>query len=148
MDLPLFEYLSISSQKYLGKGIETQFTGPNEFLIHKDDPLDDIWYISSGSMEVMDGDMVVAILGKIFIFCTYNNLYNVSGQGDLVGSDLEHQVNNPNHTISARSGYDVKALTYCELKSIKIEILAEVCYQNIFTNRVDDNNVIGHNKVP
>ena len=51
---------------------------------------------------------------------------DVPGQGDLVGSDLEHQVNNPHYTISARSGYDVKALTYCELKSIKIESLAEV----------------------
>ena len=148
MDLPLFEYLPISSQKYLGKGIETQFTGPNEFLIHKDDPLDDIWYISSGSMEVMDGDMVVAILGEIFIIFTNINLFDVTGQGDLVGSDLEHQVNNPNHTISARSGYDVKALTYCELKSIKIEILAEVDKQNIFANVVDDNNVIGYNEVP
>ena len=79
----------------------------------------------------MDGDMVVAILGEIFIIFTDINLFDVTGQGDLVGSDLEHQVNNPNHTISARSGYDVKALTYCELKSIKIEILAEVDKQNM-----------------
>jgi hypothetical protein len=51
---------------------------------------------------------------------------NPTGRGDLVGSDLEHQLNNPHHSISVRSGYDVKALTYCELKSIKIESLTEV----------------------
>ena len=51
---------------------------------------------------------------------------NPTGRGDLVGSDLEHQLNNPHHSISVRSGYDVKALTYCELKSIEIESLTEV----------------------
>ena len=65
LDLPLFEGLPKNLLKYLGKGIETQFVGPNEFLITKDDPLHEVWYISSGSMEVMDGDMVVAILGQI-----------------------------------------------------------------------------------
>ena len=65
LDLPLFEGLPKNLLKYLGKGIETQFAGPNEFLITKDDPLHEVWYISSGSMEVMDGDMVVAILGQI-----------------------------------------------------------------------------------
>ena len=51
---------------------------------------------------------------------------NPTGRGDLVGSDLEHQLNNPHHSISVRCGYDVKALTYCELKSVQIESLSEV----------------------
>lgn len=62
--MPLFVGLPKNSLKHIGKTIETQFAGPNEFLIHKDDPLNEIWYISSGSMEVVDGDMVVAILGS------------------------------------------------------------------------------------
>ena len=73
LDLSLFEGLTKNSLKYLGKGIENQFAGPNEYLIHKDDPLDTIWYISSGSMEVMDGDMVVAILGK-YGYVFYRNI--------------------------------------------------------------------------
>ena len=73
LDLPVFEGLSKNSLKYLGKGIEAQFAGPNEYLINKDDPLDAIWYISSGSMEVMDGDMVVAILGLIAFRLDDNN---------------------------------------------------------------------------
>ena len=59
----MFEGLPKNLLKYLGKGIETQFVGPNEFLITKDYPLHEVWYISSGSMEVVDEDMVVAILG-------------------------------------------------------------------------------------
>ena len=47
---------------------ETQFAGPNEFLINKDDILSSVWYISSGSLEVLDKGMVVAILGKKYLF--------------------------------------------------------------------------------
>ena len=38
------------------------------------------------------------------------------GQGDLIGSDLEYHLNNPNHEITLKSSSDVKALTYCEMK--------------------------------
>lgn len=44
----------------------------------------------------------------------------------MVGSDLEHQINNPHQAVTVRSGYDVRAITYCELKSIDIESLLEV----------------------
>ena len=41
------------------------YIGPNECLLYKDDPINTILYIQSGSMEVMeDEDMVVAILGS------------------------------------------------------------------------------------
>jgi hypothetical protein len=42
---------------------ETSFYGPGEFLLHKDDLLDSVFYITRGSMEVLDKDIVVAILG-------------------------------------------------------------------------------------
>ena len=58
----------------------------------------------------------------------------------MVGSDLEHQVNNPHHAISLRSGFDVKALTYCELKSIEIESLMEVkVYMRV---RMETGNIV------
>ena len=57
-----------------------------------------------------------------------------TGRGDLVGSDLDHQVNNPHQTVSIRSGYDVKALTYCELKAIEIESLNEVRISSNISN--------------
>ena len=84
--------------------------GPNDCLVYKDDPVNIIWYIKSGSMEVMEGDMVVAILGA----------------GDLVGCDLEDQLVHPSRNVITRSGYLVKALTYCELKAIQLDHLLEV----------------------
>ena len=64
LELPLFEHLPLGSLKRLGLLIETQVAGPSEFLIQKNDPLKSIWYISSGSLEVLDDDQVMAILGK------------------------------------------------------------------------------------
>jgi hypothetical protein len=51
-----------------GFGSETSFYGPNEYLLQKDDILDCVYYVSRGSMEVLDNDIVVAILGHIYIF--------------------------------------------------------------------------------
>jgi CRP-like cAMP-binding protein len=47
--------------------IETSFYGPNEFLLQKDDLLESVYYISRGSMEVLDNGTVVAILGKLLL---------------------------------------------------------------------------------
>ena len=45
--------------------IRTNFCAPDEFLIHKGDAIQNIYYIRNGSMEVLQEGMVVAILGKI-----------------------------------------------------------------------------------
>ena len=107
--------------------------GPNDSLVYKDDPLNLIWYIKSGSMEVMEGDMVVAILGK-FLFYYLMSMYFIfrtflfSGAGDLVGCDLEDQLANPQRNVINRSGFLVKALTYCELKAIQLDHVFQVRY--------------------
>ena len=43
---------------------KTNFCAPNEYLIHKGDALQNIFYLFNGSMEVLQNDMVVAILGE------------------------------------------------------------------------------------
>jgi potassium voltage-gated channel Eag-related subfamily H protein 8 len=58
-------------------------------------------------MEVLQNNMVVAILGK----------------GDLVGCDIPH---NLTFDSIIKSSSDVKALTYCDLKSIHVPGLLEV----------------------
>ena len=113
LDLPLFEDLNDNFIKHLGRGILTQFAGPNDCLVYKEDPVNTIWYIKSGSMEVMEDDMVVAILGA----------------GDLVGCDLEDHLLHPNRNVITRSGFLVRALTYCELKAIQLEHLLELYRQ-------------------
>ena len=43
---------------------KTNFCAPNEYLIHKGDALQNIFYLFNGSMEVLQNGMVVAILGE------------------------------------------------------------------------------------
>ena len=87
------------------------FSGPNECLLYKDDPINALLYIQSGSMEVMEEeDMVVAILGA----------------GDLIGCDLEDHLSHPSGEVRPRCGYLLRALTYCELKAINLDHMIEV----------------------
>ncbi|XP_052893381.1 potassium voltage-gated channel subfamily H member 8 [Anopheles moucheti] len=134
LQLPIFESASQGCLKLLSLHIKANFCAPGEYLIHKGDALSYIYYICNGSMEVMQNNMVVAILGK----------------GDLVGCDISihllhgNQGNSGNtgsqDTIVKSSG-DVKALTYCDLKSIHMSGLVEVLrlypeYQQEFANDI------------
>lgn len=64
LQLPIFEAASQGCLKLLSLHIKTTFCAPGEYLIHKGDALAYIYYICNGSMEVMQNNMVVAILGK------------------------------------------------------------------------------------
>ncbi|KAI4461022.1 voltage and ligand gated potassium channel [Holotrichia oblita] len=139
LSLPIFEGASQGCLKLLSLHIRTNFCAPGEYLIHKGDALSYIYYICNGSMEVVQNNMVVAILGK----------------GDLVGSDinisLQHYNNGPAASGTATSGpgsdalikssSDVRALTYCDLKCIHVAGLVEVLrlypeYQQEFANDI------------
>ncbi|KAK4875230.1 hypothetical protein RN001_011652 [Aquatica leii] len=137
LQLPIFEGASQGCLKLLSLHIRTNFCAPGEYLIHKGDALYYIYYICNGSMEVVQNNMVVAILGK----------------GDLVGSDismhLQFYANNPGagggnanaNDIIVKSSSDVRALTYCDLKCIHTSGLVEVLrlypeYQQEFANDI------------
>ena len=64
LQLPIFEAASQGCLKLLSLHIKTNFCAPGEYLIHKGDALAYIYYICNGSMEVMQNNMVVAILGE------------------------------------------------------------------------------------
>ena len=66
LGLPLFETASQGCLKSISLKIKTSFCAPDEYLVHKGDVLQNIFYLSSGSMEVVQDGMVVAILGKAF----------------------------------------------------------------------------------
>ncbi|CAH0554611.1 unnamed protein product [Brassicogethes aeneus] len=135
LQLPIFENASQGCLKLLSLHIRANFCAPGEYLIHKGDALSYLYYICNGSMEVVQNDMVVAILGK----------------GDLVGSDiklhLQHTQNcsaNENRggqDIVIKSSSDVRALTYCDLKCIHMQGLVDVLrlypeYQQQFANDI------------
>lgn len=66
LQLPIFEAASQGCLKLLSLHIRTNFCAPGEYLIHKGDALSYIYYICNGSMEVVQNNMVVAILGIHF----------------------------------------------------------------------------------
>ncbi|XP_043597780.1 potassium voltage-gated channel subfamily H member 8 isoform X1 [Bombus pyrosoma] len=135
LNLPIFEAASQGCLKLLSLRIKNNFCAPGEFLIHKGDALSYIYYLCNGSMEVVQNNMVVAILGK----------------GDLVGCDinvhLQHGSNGGGAggggaaDVVVKSSCDVKALTYCDLKCINMHGLVEVLrlypeYQHEFANDI------------
>lgn len=100
LSLPVFENACQGCLKTVAQQIKTVFCGPGEYLIHKGDAVQSIFFVSSGSMEILKQGMVVAILGK----------------GDLFGchlSDIKKAI--------VKSGCDVKSLTYCDLQCLSLK---------------------------
>ncbi|XP_011498400.1 PREDICTED: potassium voltage-gated channel subfamily H member 8 [Ceratosolen solmsi marchali] len=137
LSLPIFEAASQGCLKLLSLHIRSIFCAPGEFLIHKGDALSYIYYLCNGSMEVVQNEMVVAILGK----------------GDLVGCDIDVYLQHGNNgggnvggvsgsnDVVVKSRCDVKALTYCDLKCIHMQGLVDVLrlypeYQHEFAHDI------------
>ncbi|OCT61292.1 potassium voltage-gated channel subfamily H member 8 [Xenopus laevis] len=104
LQLPLFESASRGCLRSLSLSIKTSFCAPGEYLIRHGDALQAIYFVCSGSMEVLRDNTVLAILGK----------------GDLIGSD------NLNKYQVIKTNANVKALTYCDLQYISLKGLREV----------------------
>uniref|UniRef100_A0A8D0CXM5 Potassium voltage-gated channel subfamily H member 2 n=1 Tax=Sander lucioperca TaxID=283035 RepID=A0A8D0CXM5_SANLU len=88
----------------LAMKFKTTHAPPGDTLVHAGDVLTAVYFISRGSIEILRGDVVVAILGKNDIFGEPINLYSRPG----------------------KSNADVRALTYCDLHKIFREDVLEV----------------------
>uniref|UniRef100_A0A674P9C0 Potassium voltage-gated channel subfamily H member 2 n=1 Tax=Takifugu rubripes TaxID=31033 RepID=A0A674P9C0_TAKRU len=88
----------------LAMKFKTTHAPPGDTLVHAGDVLTALYFISRGSIEILRGDVVVAILGKNDIFGEPINLYARPG----------------------KSNADVRALTYCDLHKIFREDVLEV----------------------
>uniref|UniRef100_A0A3Q2QQD6 Potassium voltage-gated channel subfamily H member 8 n=1 Tax=Fundulus heteroclitus TaxID=8078 RepID=A0A3Q2QQD6_FUNHE len=104
LELSLFASASRGCLRSLSLHIKTSFCTPGEYLLRQGDALQAIFFVCSGSMEVLKDEMVLAILGK----------------GDLIGANLSLD----NRVIKTNA--DVKALTYCDLQCINLKGLYEV----------------------
>ena len=65
LSLPIFETAAQGCLKLLSLHIHNIFCAPGEYLMHRGDALQQIYYLCNGSMEVVMDGMVVAILGMI-----------------------------------------------------------------------------------
>uniref|UniRef100_A0A3B4DN17 Voltage-gated inwardly rectifying potassium channel KCNH2 n=1 Tax=Pygocentrus nattereri TaxID=42514 RepID=A0A3B4DN17_PYGNA len=88
----------------LAMKFKTTHAPPGDTLVHAGDVISALYFISRGSIEILRGDVVVAILGKNDIFGEPINLYARPG----------------------KSSADVRALTYCDLHKIHREDMLEV----------------------
>ncbi|MGH0143786.1 UNVERIFIED_CONTAM: hypothetical protein FKN15_000942 [Acipenser sinensis] len=64
LQLPLFESASHGCLRSLSLIIKTSFCAPGEFLIRQGDALQAIYFVCSGSMEVLKDNTVLAILDR------------------------------------------------------------------------------------
>ncbi|XP_067397444.1 potassium voltage-gated channel subfamily H member 4 [Emydura macquarii macquarii] len=104
LQLPLFATASRGCLRALSLHIKTSFCAPGEYLLRQGDALQANYFVCSGSLEVLQDNTVLAILGK----------------GDLIGADL------PGQEQVIKTNADVKALTYCDLQHIALRGLHEV----------------------
>ncbi|XP_057714278.1 potassium voltage-gated channel subfamily H member 6-like [Corythoichthys intestinalis] len=88
----------------LAMRFKTTHAPPGDTLVHAGDLISALYFISRGSIEILRGDVVVAILGKNDIFGEPINLSALPG----------------------KSSADVRALTYCDLHKIRRDDMLEV----------------------
>ncbi|CAH8561264.1 unnamed protein product [Heterobilharzia americana] len=100
LSLSLFKSASPGCRKCLAQLITTRFATPGEYLVNQGDVLRFIYFVCSGSLEILGEEgTVVGLLGKC----------------DIFGSDMDDL---PTLGFSA---YNVKSLTYCELQCIALD---------------------------
>nr|CDS16629.1 potassium voltage gated channel subfamily H [Echinococcus granulosus] len=100
LSLPIFKSASIGCQKSIAQLIGTRFATPGEYLVHRGDAIRNLYFVCSGSLEILDEEgSVVALLGKC----------------DLFGTDIDDR------PFIGLSAFNVKALTYCELQDILLD---------------------------
>ncbi|CAH8471503.1 unnamed protein product [Heterobilharzia americana] len=121
LGLKVFEKANRDCLKCLAINFKLTFCTPGEYLIHTGDILRRLYFVSNGSLEVLEKDEVVALLGK-------NDWF-----GAFIDSDTT--VNNTSSMSTAsfpiiRSRCDVKSLTYCDLHYIDLITLSEILNQH------------------
>ncbi|RNA06570.1 potassium voltage-gated channel subfamily H member 2-like, partial [Brachionus plicatilis] len=99
-----FKGASPGCLRALSMKFKTTHAPPGDTLVHRSDLLLALYFISRGSIEILKGDVVMAILGKNDIF----------GENCLIHPDI------------GKSSCNVRALTYCDLHKINREDLFEI----------------------
>jgi CRP-like cAMP-binding protein len=101
---PAFKLASDGCLRALAMNFSTTHSAPGDIIYHCGESLDFLVFIASGSLEVIQDDEVIAILSK----------------GDVTGDVFWKE-----KTVG-KSAANVRALTYCDLHTIKREKLLEV----------------------
>ncbi|XP_065205248.1 potassium voltage-gated channel protein eag isoform X2 [Planococcus citri] len=122
---PAFRLASDGCLRALAMHFAMSHSAPGDLLYHTGESIDSLCFIVTGSLEVIQDDEVVAILGKGDVF------------GDsfwLQGQDV------------GQSAANVRALTYCDLHTIKRDRLLEVLnFYDAFSKSFARNLILTYN---
>ncbi|XP_003738588.1 potassium voltage-gated channel protein eag-like [Galendromus occidentalis] len=121
---PAFRLASDGCLRALAMYFSMDHSAPGDLLYHTGESIDTLSFVVSGSLEVIQDEEVVAILGK----------------GDVFGDCFWREP-----TIG-QSCANVRALTYCDLHSIKRDKLLEVLnFYHAFANSFARNLLLTYN---
>ncbi|KPJ04676.1 Potassium voltage-gated channel protein eag [Papilio xuthus] len=121
---PAFRLASDGCLRALAMHFHMSHSAPGDLLYHTGESIDSLCFIVTGSLEVIQDDEVVAILGK----------------GDVFGDSFWKD------TAVGQSAANVRALTYCDLHTIKRDRLLEVLdFYQAFANSFARNLTLTYN---
>ncbi|XP_044045254.1 potassium voltage-gated channel subfamily H member 1b isoform X3 [Siniperca chuatsi] len=121
---PAFRLASDGCLRALAMEFQTVHSAPGDLIYHAGESVDSLCFVVSGSLEVIQDDEVVAILGKGDVF------------GDVFWKEM----------TLAQSCANVRALTYCDLHIIKRDALQKVLeFYSAFANHFARNLVLTYN---
>ncbi|XP_039175477.1 potassium voltage-gated channel subfamily H member 5 [Crotalus tigris] len=121
---PAFRLASDGCLRALAVEFQTIHCAPGDLIYHAGESVDALCFVVSGSLEVIQDDEVVAILGKGDVF------------GDIFWKE----------TTLAHACANVRALTYCDLHIIKREALLKVLdFYTAFANSFSRNLTLSCN---
>ncbi|XP_075940486.1 voltage-gated delayed rectifier potassium channel KCNH5-like [Anarhichas minor] len=120
-DHPAFRLASDGCLRSLAVEFQTTHCAPGDLIFHVGESVDTLCFVVSGSLEVIQDDEVIAILGK----------------GDVFGDVFWKE------TTLARACANVRALTYCDLHVIRRDALMRVLeFYTAFANTFSRNLIL------
>ncbi|XP_021340562.1 potassium voltage-gated channel subfamily H member 1-like [Mizuhopecten yessoensis] len=124
MEHPAFRLASDGCLRALAMHFNMTHSAPGDLIFHQGESLDALCFVVSGSLEVIQDDEVVAILSK----------------GDVFGDNFWKEQS------IGQSTANVRALTYCDLHTIKrVRILEVLEFYHAFANSFARNLTLTYN---
>ncbi|XP_037833884.1 potassium voltage-gated channel subfamily H member 5 [Kryptolebias marmoratus] len=118
---PAFRLASDGCLRSLAVEFQTTHCAPGDLIYHSGESVDTLCFVVSGSLEVIQDDEVIAILGK----------------GDVFGDVFWKE------TTLAHACANVRALTYCDLHVIRRDALLKVLeFYTAFANSFSRNLIL------
>ncbi|KAF5403438.1 hypothetical protein PHET_03242 [Paragonimus heterotremus] len=105
-----FRLASDGCLRALAVNFNTIHTAPGDLIFHQGESIDQLCFVVSGSLEVIQDEEIVAFLGR----------------GDVFGEPFWKEPNRMSHSAAT-----VRALTYCDLHCIKKDNLLQLIFRKL-----------------